>query len=62
MELPYCDCTGRLEKTLAAFGEFLNIHDMSLSAGDSRVPIPQEATGTGFDIEVGRGGRRLKGN
>ncbi|HEY5085541.1 MAG TPA: hypothetical protein VII48_13510, partial [Rhizomicrobium sp.] len=36
VEFPYRDSTGRLEKTLAAFGEFLQIHHMSLSSGDSR--------------------------
>jgi hypothetical protein len=34
VELADRDRAGSLEKTLAAFGEFLNIHYMSLSSGD----------------------------
>jgi hypothetical protein len=63
VELAYRDGAGRLEKTLAAFGEFLQIHVMSLSSGDSPPHVPaKKATRMGFATEVGRGRLALKGD
>ena len=45
VEFAYRDGAGGLEEALRTFGEFLNVHVMSLSSGDSH-PVPRQEGGT----------------